>query len=128
MIYLTTDEVIRLQAWIIQQSGGRPGILDRGKIDSAVELPKAGFGGQEFYPTLAEKAAAIGFSLACNYGSVDGNKRIGHAALETFLVLNGHELTAGVDEQEDVFLRLADHKMARDEFTDWVRRYVTPVA
>lgn len=126
MIYLTTEEVIRLQAQVIQQSGGRPGILDRGKIESAVELPKSGSGDHEFYPTLAEKAAAIGFSLTCNHGFHDGNKRIGHAALETFLVLNGHELTAGVDEQEDVFLQLADHKLTRKEFTAWVARHIAP--
>ena len=65
------------------------------------------FGGQELYPGLADKAAALGFSLVCNHPFVDGNKRVGHAAMETFLVLNGWELAAGVDEQEQVILRLA---------------------
>jgi death-on-curing protein len=57
-----------------------------------------GFGGQELYPSLGEKAA-LGFSLVCNHPFVDGNKRVGHAAMETFLVLNGWELAADVDEQ-----------------------------
>jgi death-on-curing protein len=111
---------------VIARSGGRPGVLDRGKIESAVAQPQMTFGGQELYPTLAEKAA-LGFSLACNHGFIDGNKRIGHAAMEVFLVLNGHEIAAPVDEQEDVFLRLAGGQMSRDEFTEWVRQHVVPL-
>lgn len=127
MIYLTTEEVIRLQEMVVQQSGGRPGILDRGKIDSAVALPRASFGGQELYPTLAEKAAAIGYSLACNHGFIDGNKRVGHAGMEAFLVLNGHELNAGVDEQEAVFLQLAAGSLSRDDFLAWVQQHLVPI-
>jgi death-on-curing protein len=127
MIYLKKADVIQLQGLVIQQSGGRAGILDEGKIDSAVALPQATFGGQDLYPTLIEKAAALGFSLACNHSFIDGNKRIGHAALEVFLVLNGHQLNAGVDEQEAVFLRLASGNLSRDDFTDWVRQHVEPI-
>ncbi|QEL15281.1 type II toxin-antitoxin system death-on-curing family toxin [Limnoglobus roseus] len=127
MIYLTRDEVIQLQAAVVARSGGGTGILDLGKIDSAVAPPRMTFGGQDLYPTLAEKSAALGFSLACNHGFVDGNKRIGHAAMETFLVLNGHEIDAPVDEQERVFLTLAAAQMTREEFTTWVQQHVRPL-
>ena len=50
------------------------------------------------YPTAVEKAAALGFALVMNHPFVDGNKRIGHAAMETFLVLNGYEIVASTDE------------------------------
>ncbi len=66
------------------------------------------FDGQELYPTLVEKAAALGFSLVTSHPFVDGNKRLGHAAMETFLLMNGHEIEASVDEQEDLILRWAD--------------------
>lgn len=127
MIYLTADEVIRLQALVIAQSGGGTGILDRGKIDSAVARPQATFGGSDLYPTVAEKAAAIGHSLACNHGFQDGNKRIGHAAMEQFLVLNGYEVVAPTNEQYDVFMRLAAHQMTQDEFFAWVAANVHPL-
>jgi death on curing protein len=100
MIYLTTAEVVQLHSWVIQQSGGSPGVRDINLIDSAVYQPQATFAGQELYPTIAEKAAALGFSLAMNHGFIDGNKRIAHAAMETFLVRNGYQINAGVDEQE----------------------------
>jgi death on curing protein len=82
------------------------------------------FGGQDLYPTLAEKAAALGFSLVCNHAFVDGNKRVGHAAMETFLVLNGWELAAEVDEQEQIILRLAAGTLKREEFTVWVQSHL----
>lgn len=58
------------------------------------------FGGEDLYPTVIEKAIALGFSMIMNHPFVDGNKRTGHAALETFLILNGLEISASVDEQE----------------------------
>ena len=127
MIYLTTDEVVRLHGLLIQQSGGSPGVRDRGLVDSAVYQPRATFGGHELHPTLAEKAAALGYSLAMNHAFVDGNKRIAHAALEVFLVLNGHHLDAGVDEQEAKFLALAAGQLSKPDFTDWVRTHVVPI-
>jgi death-on-curing protein len=128
MIYLTTAEVIQLHDWVIQQSGGKPGIIDPGLIDSAVYQPQATFGGYELNPTIGDKAAALAFSLALNHAFHDGNKRIAHAAMETFLVRNGFEITADVDEQEAVFLQLAAGTLSRDEFTDWVKAHITPLA
>lgn len=124
MTYLTTDEVIQLHEWLIAQSGGSAGIRDRGLIDSAVYQPQATFAGHELNPTLTEKAAAFGFSLARNHGFIDGNKRIAHAAMETFLVRNGFELNADVDEQEAVFLQLAAGTLMREQFIEWVRQHM----
>ncbi|MFO0798106.1 MAG: type II toxin-antitoxin system death-on-curing family toxin [Gemmataceae bacterium] len=127
MTYLSTDEVIRLHELVIRRSGGSAGVRDHGLVDSAVGQPRAGFSGHEFYPTLPEKAAALGYSLAMNHAFVDGNKRIAHAALELFLVMNGHELDAEVDEQEATFLALAAGQLAKPDFFDWVRAHVVPL-
>ncbi len=121
MIYLELDDVLDLHDRVIQQSGGSAGVRDLGGLQSALAQPRMTFGGADLYPTLAEKAAALGFSLVCNHPFVDGNKRIGHAAMETFLVLNGYELTAGVDEQEAIILDVATGRMKRDVFTEWVK-------
>lgn len=84
------------------------------------------FGGQDLYPDLVTKAAALAFSLVGNHPFVDGNKRIGHAALEVFLVPNGHELDAKVDDAESMILQLAAGALTRDVFVDWVRSHVKP--
>ncbi len=84
------------------------------------------FDGQALYPSLVEKASALGFSLIRNHPFVDGNKRIGHAAMETFLVLNGYEIEASVDELERVILQVASGEMGREAFTEWLRAHIVP--
>jgi death-on-curing protein len=121
MRYLTLEEVLEVHRLVLQQSGGMAGVRDLGALESALAQPQMAFGGQDLYPTLGEKAAALGFSLVCNHPFVDGNKRAGHAAMETFLVLNGWELAAGIDEQEQVCLQLAAGLMKREEFSGWVQ-------
>ncbi|MBL8796437.1 MAG: type II toxin-antitoxin system death-on-curing family toxin [Planctomycetia bacterium] len=126
MIYLTTTEVLELHARLVIQSGGASGLRDAGLLDSAVAQPMMSFGGQELYPTLGAKAAALGFSLLKNHAFQDGNKRIAHAAMETFLVMNGWVIEAPVDEQEAVILAAAAGQMGRDQFVLWVESHLTP--
>ena len=122
--FLTVDEVVELHRLMIGQSGGARGIRDPAGLDSAVAQPRMTFDGRDLYPTLAEQAAAIGFSLVSNHPFVDGNKRIGHAAMETFLLLNGLEFIATDDEQEMVVLGLAEGRLKRNAFTEWVRSHI----
>jgi death-on-curing protein len=82
------------------------------------------FGGQELCATIVEKASALGSLLIKNHPFVDGNKRTGHAAIEVFLILNGYEIRADVDEQEQVILQIATNEMDRDSFTAWLRTRV----
>ncbi len=74
-----------------------------------------------FYPDLISKASIPGFSLVMNHPFIDGNKRIGHAALETLLFLNGSKLEADVDEQERVILGVASGEISLSDFENWVR-------
>jgi death-on-curing protein len=82
------------------------------------------FGGGELYPSIVDKAAALGFSLIQNHPFLDGNKRTGHAAMEVFLLLNGFEIQASVDEQERIVLQVASGEMDREAFTLWLRDHV----
>ncbi len=125
MRYLTLGELIELHRRIIEQSGGADGIRDLGLAESALAQPQMYFGGVDLYATLPEKAAALCFSLVMNHPFVDGNKRIGHAAMETFLILNGSELNAKVDDSESVILQLAAGQLERQSFTEWVAAHVT---
>ena len=124
MRYLTLGEVLDLHRRVIEQSGGADGVRDLGGVASAVAQPQVSFGGRELYPTIEEKATALCFSLVMNHPFVDGNKRIGHAAMETFLVLNGHELSADVDDAEQVILELAGGDLSREELLEWVTSHI----
>ncbi len=124
MRYLTLNDVLELYRRIIQQSGGSLGIRDLGALESAVAQPRMTFGNQELYPTIIEKAAALAFSLIQNHPFVDGNKRTGHGAMETFLVLNGFEINATLDEQEQVVLQVASGKLGRGQLIAWLRGHI----
>ncbi len=127
MRYVTLGEIVELHRRLLQATGGAPGIRDFGALESAVAQPKATFGGVDLYPTLAEKGAALCLALVQGHPFVDGSKRVGHAAMETFLVLNGSEIDAPIDAQERVMLDLAAGRLDRSQLTDWIRQHLKPL-
>ncbi len=127
MRYLTIAEVLYLHRMVIAQSGGSGGVRDQGSLESAMAQPQAAFGGADLYTSLAEKAPALCFSLVLNHPFIDGNKRVGHAAMETFLLLNGFRISAPVDEQETLVLALAGGSVSREMLLHWVEEHVHPV-
>ncbi len=124
MVYLTVEQVFDLHALVLARSGGSAGVRDRNGSKSAVAQPQTTFDGADLYSSLAEKAAALGFSLVMNHPFVDGNKRVGHAAMEVMLVLNGCEIAASVDDQEAVVLAVAAGEMKRESFATWVQDHL----
>ena len=82
------------------------------------------FGGADLYPGLPEKAAALGFALIQNHAFLDGNKRVGHAAMETFLLLNGHELSASTEEGETAILGVASGRWSQEDLLAWIRLHL----
>ena len=124
MRYLTLAEVVKLHRRLLEMTGGAPGVRDLGALESAVAQPRATFEGADLYPTLLEKAAALCFSLVPDHPFVDGNKRVGHAAMETLLVLNGAEIDATTAEQEQLMLELAAGRIGRSQLTDWLGQHL----
>jgi death on curing protein len=120
MRYLTLGEVVELHRLVLAATGGAPGIRD------SVAQPRASFDGRDLHRSLIEKVAALGFALAQGRAFVDGNKRVAHAAMATFLLLNGAEIDAGIDEQERLMLDLASGRLSRTELTDWLQQHARP--
>ncbi len=128
MRYLSISEVFELHDRIISTTGGSRGVRDLNALESAINQPRQTFDQKDLYPDIITKAAALCFSLVMNHPFVDGNKRAGHAAMETFLILNGYEIYAGVDEQESIMLSLAAGKMSRASFLEWLNNHTINVA
>jgi death-on-curing protein len=103
---------------VLEASGGSDGLRDLGLLESALAQPRASFGGIDLHASLPAKAAALAFSLALNHAFLDGNKGVAHAAMAVFLLLNGLEIVASVDEQERLMLELAAGNMTREQLTD----------
>lgn len=124
--YLNLDEVLQLHSLILQISGGAEGIRDQALLESAIAQPRMTFGGEDLYPTIVEKASALGFSLIMNHPFVDGNKRVSHATMETFLILNGWEINAHIDDQENIIIGIAEGLIKRKKFTQWLKTHIQP--
>ena len=124
MRYLSLSEVLELHDRIISSSGGSRGIRDINALESAVNQPRQTFDQKDLYPDIVTKAAALCFSLVMNHPFIDGNKRVGHASMETFLILNGFEIKSSVDEQERIMIELAAGKMSRIFFSEWLNNHI----
>ena len=86
MRFLSISEILELHDRIISSTGGSRGIRDINALESALNQPRQTFDQKDLYPDIVMKAAALCFSLVMNHPFVDGNKRVGHAAMETFLI------------------------------------------
>jgi death-on-curing protein len=122
--YLTLSEVLALHERLLAASGGGEGLSRLPALEAAVALPRQTFSGADLYPGLPEKVAALGFALIQNHPFVDGNKRVGHAAMEAFLLLNGHELGASVEEGETAILGVASGRWSHEDLLAWIRLHV----
>lgn len=127
MRYLSLGEVVDLHDALLDQTGGAAGIRDLGGLESALAQPRATFGGTDLHQTIEQKAAALGFSLTMNHAFIDGNKRVAHAAMGVFLLLNGRELAGTVDEQEQLMLDLAKGQVTREELTAWLEQHTRTI-
>jgi death-on-curing protein len=121
MRYLSLAEVLELHRRVVDLAGGASALRDIGALQSALAQARVTFDGVDLYPTLEEKAAALMLSLIANHPFVDGNKRVGHAAVETFLMLNGLEFNSSVDESERMVIAIASGKASRDEILAWIK-------
>lgn len=120
--YLSKREVLTIHHWAIEEFGGTTGIRDEGLIDSSLAQPAASFSSVDLHPTLAAKAAALGYSLLKNHAFVDGNKRVAAWSMETFLEVNGHHLAVDNKEFEREILAATAGELSKDDFFEWVAR------
>lgn len=103
MIYLTLGDLLH----VAERTLGPVEVRDLGLIESAAARPAATAFGEDAYPDLLSKAAALTHSLARNHALVDGNKRLALAGLITFLGVNGTRLTLANDEAHDFIIAIA---------------------
>ena len=103
MIYLTLGELLH----VAERTLGEVLVRDHGLLESALARPQTTVFGDDAYPTIEEKAAALLHSLARNHALVDGNKRLALAGTIAFLGMNGWRLTLSNDEAYDLVMAVA---------------------
>jgi death-on-curing protein len=122
--YLSLGQLLALHAQQLQRYGGATGLRDGGALESALARPAATFGGEDLYPGVADKAAALMHSLALNHPFVDGNKRVAAFAAIIFIESNGHEFQATPDELVETTMAVAEGTMPVEALAIWFRQRV----
>lgn len=120
--YLSVEQLLQIHRAQIESFGGSAGLRDRGGLEAAAARPAMTFGGEDLYPDLAAKAGALMHSLVMNHPFVDGNKRVGAAAAELLVLLNGSQITASDAEFEELTLAVARGEMDIEPLTIWFRQ------
>jgi death-on-curing protein len=126
MRFLNSAMARAIHSDLIQRYGGSYGVRDSGLLESALARSQQ-LANYEPDATIAHLAAVLGWGLLKNHAFVDGNKRIGIAAMITFLKLNGHQLTCSEVEETAMVLRAAASELTEAEWTTWVERVVAPL-
>lgn len=121
--YPTLDEVVAIHFRVTEKTGGSQGVRDWDLLSSALGRPQATFGGEDLYPDIFSKAAALIQSLSSNHPFVDGNKRTALTTLEYFLHLNGHNLKATQREKVDFTLWAENEKPTLEQIADWIKKH-----
>ena len=123
-IWLGVELLLAIHDEQIAEHGGGEGLRDRGLLESALAPPQnpAPYG----EPNSVAMAAALGFGIARNHPFVDGDKRTAHVAVETFLLLNGHVLTANDAECVVAMLDLAAGELPEAGFAAWLSDNTRP--
>jgi death on curing protein len=125
-VFLTLDDVIAVAEAIFAPA--QPSIRDVGLLQSAIGRPQATAFGEDAYPTLLRKAAALLESLARNHALVDGNKRVAWTATVLFLNANDTDVVPPTPEQANEFVRaVAQGRLNLDEIAGTLESWTEPM-
>ncbi len=119
---LTIEVVLFIHEHIIAKAGGKQGIRDFALLHSALERCKVTFGGEDLYPTLLQKTAALWHSMTMNHPFLDGNKRTAFATVSRFLYLNGYQITASQDEIVRICISVDNDGLKLSEIVSWLEK------
>jgi death on curing protein len=122
-VYLTVAEVIAIHHHQIEEYGGVHGLRDQGALEAPVFRPQTGY-----YNDLSEEAAALLESLVNNHAFLDGNKRVGFAAVHTFLLVNGFDLDVTSKAAFQFVMNALEHGKFRFALLHkWISEHLVPL-
>jgi death on curing protein len=118
---ITKEIVLRLHELSILKYGGGNGTRDEGLMESAIARPYQTFAGEDLYPTVFEKAAAIAESIIINHPFVDGNKRTGFLAMIAILKNENFQLVISNEEIYNFTIKISTGEIKFEEIVEWLK-------
>ena len=121
MNILSLEQLLEIHILVLQETGGGQGLRDLGRLEAAIATQTQNVFGEELYPSVIDKAAAVIRGIVADYPFVDGNKRAAMLAGLTFLEINSVEFTAKYGEIEDFAVKVATNNLDIPQITDWLK-------
>jgi death-on-curing protein len=122
-VYLTVAEVIAIHHHQIEEYGGAHSLRDQGSLEAAVFRPQTGY-----YNDISEEAAAMMESLVNNHAFIDGNKRVGFAAVHTFLLVNGFDFNVSTKAAYEFMIETMEQGKFRFPLIyEWIAAHLVPL-
>ena len=120
MYYISIEECIHINKWVIEIYGHEFGILDRGKLIQCLEIPNQVIFGSEAHSTIEKKAASYLYYLTVSHPFVDGNKRTAFITCYIFLQKNGFKLKANHKDIIKFILSIANGNESFNSVCAWI--------
>jgi death on curing protein len=118
------EEILSLHKRSIEVYGGSHGLRDIEMLESAIARPFQTFGGEDLYPTIIEKAAALGESIIKNHPFIDGNKRTGFLAIVALIESSGYAFVAKEDEAYRFIIQISTGDFSYEDIVQWLQTHV----
>ena len=123
MIELTLEQILELHSLAVSETGGSLGLRDLGRLESSIATQSQSVFGQDLYPNIADKAAAIIRSIIADHPFIDGNKRTAILAGLTFLKLNGIIFSFKPGELEDYAVKITIDHIDIPQISIWLQNH-----
>ena len=125
-IWISVELALAIHNRQLAEHGGAEGVRDVGLLESAMGRPRHLFAYADPTPDVPALAASYAFGIARNHAFIDGNKRTAYVVCRTFLILNGFDLTATLEDRYTTFLNLAAGSVSEQQLAEWLKNHSTP--
>ena len=120
-VFITLEQVLAIHHDQIEKYGGSHGIRDLNLLESAVQRPQSSFMGEDLYPTIFHKSAALLHSILLNHPFLDANKRTSMVSASAVLHLNGYKLNVNQEDFVVMALKIAAKETDLEGIAEWLR-------
>lgn len=128
---ISVQQALEIHEIAIAKFGGSSGVREMSGLESALARPFQTFGGEDLYPSIEEKAAAVGESIIMNHPFVDGNKRTGYLLMEAILRFGNKKISISDNELYQFVISISTGETKFEQIVEWLKAnseklYITP--
>ena len=124
MNFLDLEQLLEFHALLIKSTAGSSGLRDLGRLEAAVGTQSQTVFGEELYPAVINKSAAIMRGVIADHPFVDGNKRTAMLSGLTLLKINKISFKAKPGEIEEFAAKIATEQLDIPAIARWLESHI----